>query len=380
MVLPFVAGSVLTPDTLLALGVTGALFAFWRGWTAPTSRAARGWMVGLWAGLGVGFMTKGPPALLPLLIALLFSVLASPPRAPVTRAVWLRPAGPVAFLALTLPWFVIAAATYPGLAGYLLRDEVVGRIATHAHHRNSQWTTGLWIYPAVAVAGALPWSVTWPGALARLRRAVGWRGVVGDPARLFLAAWIVGPTIVLSLAPSRLPFYLLPVFPALALATCGGLGGLRAAERPLGQRGSRRLAWAGLCVWSAGLLGLRLAGAWHPASQDTRDLAGWIGPHLAAGPTEIIIVDRRIYGLPFYLDAPLERLARRPERVPEYQPTTEPWDEEVGELSQVTYRHVFVVPRRLYPAFAERVAAQAAPCRAEVGHGDLRLIVCEPAR
>ena len=95
---------------------------------------------------------------------------------------------------------------------------------------------------------------------------------------------------------------------------------------------------------------------------------------------EIIIVDRRIYGLPFYLDAPLERLARRPERVPEYQPTTEPWDEEVGELSQVTYRHVFVVPRRLYPAFAERVAAQAAPCRAEVGHGDLRLIVCEPAR
>ena len=62
------------------------------------------------------------------------------------------------FLALTLPWFAIAAATYPGLASYLLRDEVVGRIATHAHHRNSQWTMGLWIYPAVAVAGALPWS------------------------------------------------------------------------------------------------------------------------------------------------------------------------------------------------------------------------------
>jgi len=49
-----------------------------------------------------------------------------------------------------------------------------------------------------------------------------------------------------------------------------------------------------------------------------------------------------------------------------------------GELSQVTYRHVFVVPRRLYPAFAQRVAEQGAPCREEAGHRDLRLIVCEP--
>ena len=65
--------------------------------------------------------------------------------------------------------------------------------------------------------------------------------------------------------------------------------------------------------------------------------------------------------------------------MPEHQPTTEPWDEEVAELSQVTYRHVFVVPRRLYPAFAQRVA-EGAPCREEAGHRDLRLIVCEPVR
>jgi hypothetical protein len=91
-------------------------------------------------------------------------------------------------------------------------------------------------------------------------------------------------------------------------------------------------------------------------------------------------VDRRIYGLPFYLNAPLELLTRRPERIPEYEPTTEPWDEEVRELSQVTYRHVFVVPRRLFPAFSQRVAVEAAPCRPESSHRDVQLIVCDPAR
>ena len=378
MGLPFFAGSVITPDTLLTLGETAALFAFWRGWTADSSRSARWWAVGFWASLGVAFMTKGPPALLTLLVVLPVSVLARPPRAPVTRAVWLRPAGPAVFLLLTLPWFVIVATTYPGLADYLLRDEVVGRLATRVHHRNSQWHMGLWIYPAAALLGALPWSLTWPLAVARLRRAEGWRRLAIDPARLLLLVWIIVPTLLLSLARSRLPLYLLPIFPALALATCGALTGLRDADALLGRRGARRLAFAGLCVWGAGLLGLRLAAAWHSAPQDTRALAGWIGPYLASGPAEVIIVDRRIYGLPFYLNAPLEVLASRPERVPEYQPTTEPWDEEVAELSQVTYRHVFVVPRRLYPAFAQRVADQGAPCREEAGHRDLRLIVCEP--
>jgi 4-amino-4-deoxy-L-arabinose transferase-like glycosyltransferase len=374
MGLPFFAGSLITPDTLLTLGATAALFAFWRGWTADSLRAARWWMIGFWTALGMAFMTKGPPTLLPLLVVLVFSVLARAPRASATRAVWLWPAGPAAFLALTLPWFLIAATTYPGLADYFMRDELVGRIATRVHHRNSQWHVGLWIYPATAMLGALPWSLTWPAAVARLRRAAGWRRLTIDPARLLLVAWILVPTLLLSLARSRLPLYLLPVFPALALATSRGAVTLREP----GGGGARRLALAGLS--GAGLLGLRLLAAWQPMPQDTRALAEWIGPHLVSGPTEVIVVDRRIYGLPFYLNAPLELLTRRPERIPEYQPTTEPWDEEVGELSQVTYRHVFVVPQRLFPAFSQRVAREAALCRAESSHRDLRLIVCEPAR
>jgi 4-amino-4-deoxy-L-arabinose transferase-like glycosyltransferase len=378
MGLPFFAGSLITPDTLLTLCETAALFAFWRGWTADSLGLARWWMVGFWTALGVAFMTKGPPALLPLLVVVVFSAVARAPRAPATRAVWLWPGGPAAFLALTLPWFVFAARTYPGLADYLLHDELIGRIATRVHHRNSHWHVGLWIYPATALLGALPWSLTWPAAIARLRRAAGWRRLTIDPARLLLVVWILVPTLLLSLARSRLPLYLLPVFPALALATCTASVRLREPGGALGTRVPRRLALAG--VWGVGLLGLRLLAGWQPMPQDTRALAQWIGPHLAPGPTEVIVVDRRIYGLPFYLNAPLELLARRPERIPEYQPTSEPWDEEVGELSQVTYRHVFVVPRRLFSAFSQRVAEEAVPCHAESSHRDLRLLICESPR
>ncbi|HWC03498.1 MAG TPA: glycosyltransferase family 39 protein [Methylomirabilota bacterium] len=376
MVLPFVAGSLVTADTLLVLGETAALAAFWRGWTADTRPSARRWMIAFWAGLGVAFMAKGPPALLPVLVVMPFSALAGRPRSLAARTVWCRPAGLAMFIALALPWFLLIALTHPGVVDYLVGDEVVGRLATRAHHRNSRWYMGLWIYPLTVALGALPWSLAWPGTLPAAWRRGWWREVVSDPPRFFLASWIAVPIVVLICAPSRLPLYVLPIFPALALATCmaapnTGLPG----PVPRG-RGTWRPAL--VAVSGVGLLGLRLLAGWLPMAQDTRALARWVSPHLTPGAAEVIVVDRRIYGLPFYLDVPLELVARRPERIPEFAPTAEPWEEEIGELRHVRYRHVFVVPRRLLPAFAKRTADESVPCREESAHRDLRLLVCEP--
>jgi 4-amino-4-deoxy-L-arabinose transferase len=291
--------------------------------------------------------------------------------------VWLRPAGLATFLALALPWFLAAAAAHPGLVDYLVRNEVVGRVVTGAHHRNSRWYMGLLIYPVTAVLGALPWSLAWPGMTSGLWKRAWWRGLVADPPRFFLVTWILVPTLLLAFVRSRLPLYLLPIFPALALATCAGAAGSGRPGADLPRHGARAAAL--VAVWGAGLLGVRLLAAWQPVPQDTRALARWIGPHLTPGPAEIIVVDRRIYGLPFYLDAPVEIVGRRPERTPEFEPTTEPWAEEIGELRHVAYRHVFVVPRRLFPDLAQFASDEAVPCREEPGHRDLRLLVCEPS-
>jgi hypothetical protein len=59
---------------------------------------------------------------------------------------------------------------------------------TRVHHRNSRWHMALWLYPVTVLLGSLPWSMTWIGAVSRLRRAAGWRGLVVGPRRLFLVA------------------------------------------------------------------------------------------------------------------------------------------------------------------------------------------------
>ena len=156
MLLPFVAGSLVTPDTLLTLCETWALFCFWNGWAAEAPARAKTGCWGSGAGLGAAFLTKGPLALLPVAIVLPFVLWAPPPASGLTRTLWLRPAGLAVFLALALPWFLLVAVRYPGLADYLLRDEVVGRIATPVHHRNSRWFMALLLYPATALIGTLP--------------------------------------------------------------------------------------------------------------------------------------------------------------------------------------------------------------------------------
>jgi 4-amino-4-deoxy-L-arabinose transferase-like glycosyltransferase len=375
MVLPFAGGSIVTPDTLLALAETAALAAFWRGWTSPTAGAARRWMLGFWAGLGVAFLTKGPPALLPLLIVLPFACLAPRPPAPVSRAVWLRPAGVLVGAGLALPWFLLVALRHDGLLAYFLGAEVYARVATAAHHRNSPWYMGLLLYPTTLVLGTLPWSLTWPAARRRLpgRATLAW--LRAEPRRLFLAAWILVPLVVLSLARSRLPLYLLPAFPALAVASAGAWRVARRDPAPTWWPGRSGL----VALAGSGLLALRLLAAWHPVAQDTRAMARGIAPSVEPGRTEVVVVDEPIYGLSFYLpDVAVEMIARRPARLPEFRATRESFAEEVTELTVETHRHVFVSRTRDLVELRRSLAAAPVTCAERGGPGRLQLLVCDP--
>jgi 4-amino-4-deoxy-L-arabinose transferase-like glycosyltransferase len=365
MLLPFVAGSVITPDTLLTLCQTWALLCFWSGWAASAPSRARDWMLSFWAGLGAAFLTKGPPALLPLAVVLPFALLARPPASGLTRALWLRPAGVAVFLTLALPWFLLVAVRHPGLVEYFLRDEVAARIVTSVHHRNSRWFMGLLLYPLTAFVGTLPWSLAWRPPAPPRGIVHPWEWLRADERRLFLGLWIAVPSILLTLARSRLPLYLLPIFPALALVL---------SRRFVGAHRGRAAAW--LTVWIAGLLGLRLLGAWYPAPQDTRALASWIRGHIDPGRTEVVVVDQRIYGLPVYLDVPVELMSRI-KQPPAYRPTTDGWDEEIAELGQAPYRHLYLVRGRTLSVLEQRIERRPVVCQKVIGRHDYHLLVCD---
>jgi len=164
-----------------------------------------------WAAMGLGAITKGP-------IALLLPLLAVLPWVVATGRSWRRlvslPAL-AAFAVTALPWFVAVSLRHPDFPHYVFVRETLQRVTTRSFHR----TAPFWYYFPIMLVGPFPWVVP---ALARLNR---WRtawdarrtnSAASDAVRL--ASWVLVPLVFLSLNQSKLPHYVLPLMPALALA------------------------------------------------------------------------------------------------------------------------------------------------------------------
>lgn len=342
--LPFVAANIVSTDTLLAaaetLAVTG--FAAWR--FDPTPR--RYSLVLMWTGFGLAFLTKGPPGLLPLLAILVFVAWKDGARA-VGRL--LTPLGLALFALLAFGWYGAQLAVRPDLLGYLLGAEVVGRVASDEFDRNATFLGLLRTYPPVLLFGFAPWAFVW--ILRRLRRlrdrAPEWPR---DPRALFLALWFLLPFAIFCLAKSRLPLYLLPLGPPLALALARAL--------PVDLLAGRRARWA-LVLWVLLLLSIKAYSAFHESNRDGRRLAEQLRPLLTAPPQEIVFVNRKpIYSLGFYVDSEIERveLASAPSHDvgPTYRPVIQKLTDEIEEHELAT---VFLVPPKVESVFVSELDA-----------------------
>ena len=141
---------------------------------------------------------------------------------------WLRGLYPVAgviFVALAIvPWIVAMERATEGafLAGSLGEDfwsKLIGAQESHGAP------------PLAYLLSAI--ATFWPGSLLLVPAlAHAWRRRM-LPAERFLLAWLVPAWIVLELLPTKLPHYVLPLYPALALLAGAALAeGARAAAPP----------------------------------------------------------------------------------------------------------------------------------------------------
>lgn len=170
------------------------------------------WALLFWAALGIGILIKGPIA--PVLALLTAVALAIADR----EASWLmqlRPFWGVPLLLLIiLPWLVaITAATDGAFLGEAVGHDFLGKLigAQEAHGAPP-------LYYLLLLAVTF-----WPGSLF-LGPAIAWAWRQrGTSAARFLIAWAVPFWLVLELVPTKLPHYLLPVYPALALAAGAAL-------------------------------------------------------------------------------------------------------------------------------------------------------------
>jgi 4-amino-4-deoxy-L-arabinose transferase-like glycosyltransferase len=271
--LAVVEGQAATADALLLAAVTGALACFA---AALTGDGRRLWpWLGLGLALGLAQLAKGPVGLaVPGLgIATTLAILgrrarreeetaAGPGEAeavPVGRYAMRAALAALLGVAIFCAWGVPAnLATGGELARVGIGKHVVGRAlgAMEGHgggawHGWHGWVSGLPFYLAVAWLGFAPWVLWLPAAVsATLGGRLG-----GERGRALLIGWVVPTFALMTLVATRLPHYVLPAWPALALA----VGGTLEAERR-GELAPRDLRWLRRGAWLLGpLVGLALA-------------------------------------------------------------------------------------------------------------------------
>lgn len=120
--------------------------------------------------------------------------------------------GGLLFLAVTAPWFVAVSLANAEFLHFFFIQEHVQRFTTHMHHRNEPW----WYFIPILAAGIAPWLLLLPGAL---RSAFQRRSPGGFDVPMFLALWSVVVFLFFSVSGSKLPSYILPIVPALAVLT-----------------------------------------------------------------------------------------------------------------------------------------------------------------
>lgn len=189
----------------LTLALCALLLAEWSGDAAPVRRR---WIWLAWAAMALAVLSKG---LIGIVIpggTLLLVSLWRRDFGLWRRMHWVS--GTLLFLLIAAPWFVLASMRNPGFAEFFFIHEHFARYLTQVHRREGAW----WYYLPPLLGGLLPWTGALPWLGRRSRDAV-------SPGRIaasdVLWVWALFVLLFFSASGSKLPSYILPMFPALAL-------------------------------------------------------------------------------------------------------------------------------------------------------------------
>lgn len=201
----FAMSRLLTPDMTLTFWITAAI-------TAAVYQ--RRWLFFIL--MGLGFLTKGPMALVVPLCAISgWQFFCKPDEK--LRLPWWR--GMALTLAVSLSWFIALSFRDPALFDYFWRYELVERFGSGNHGRSKP----VWFFLIVLPLATMPWIFTLPvrqlWQKCRSLRFNSWQGL--------LLGWTLPPLIILSFSGSKLPTYVLPLMPAFALACAASRPSLR---------------------------------------------------------------------------------------------------------------------------------------------------------
>lgn len=290
----------------------------------PQSRSGS-WLrfVLLWAMLGIAVLGKGPIGLLlPAgsigLFLMVMNCQQQPPignprdgqnrwlrslahvaraASPVNflRSLWqMRPlTGLVVVAIVALPWYVLVDARTHGV----WTEQFLARFNLRPFTQPFLGHSGpFWYHVPVILIGLFPWSVFLGPALSdwtrQIREHHPWR-----PGYVLLACWSAVFFVFWSISKTKLPHYLLPIYPAIALATGAFLDRWIADSAVFG----RKQVWTAFGITIG--VGFGFLGVFPVIAQHVLPGEGWLGVVglilIAGGAASLYLVkhERRLAGL-----------------------------------------------------------------------------------
>jgi 4-amino-4-deoxy-L-arabinose transferase-like glycosyltransferase len=199
---------------LVAIAAMGAMARAYLSEHRPGAADTSGWKMPaiFWTAVAAGILLKGP--LILMLAALPAATLAVLDRS--ARWLWkLKPVpGIIWTIVLVLPWFV--AILWRSGDAFLTESLGKDLFAKVAGAQESHGAPPGYYF-------ALFWVTFWPAApLALLAAPAVWKAR-REPGTRFLLAWIIPAWIVFEIVITKLPHYVLPLYPAIAILTAGAL-------------------------------------------------------------------------------------------------------------------------------------------------------------
>ena len=218
-------GQINTLDMGLTLFLCGAVFAF-----------ALGHMLLFWAACALAMLSKGLIGIvLPFGTIALYLLIRRDWG--LIRQMRIVP-GSILFLAIAAPWFIAVSLANEEFLRFFFIQEHFQRFTTEMHGRAHP----AWYFLPILAAGMAPWLLP----LGRAWYSSFKEKTAGFDAALFFGLWALVVLVFFSASGSKLPSYILPMFPPLALLIGRWLAAFDARRVLVAQ--SALLAVAGLAM------------------------------------------------------------------------------------------------------------------------------------
>lgn len=293
---PFFGSNVVSTDTLLTLWEVGAVFCYFKAYSEEGATKKAAWIIAMWIVFGLGFLTKGPPSLLPLIPILIWNYTRK------NKVALFKSLGIPLFLVIGFSWFIAVCIQNPHLVTYYLKTEVVDRVSSTAVH-NPEWYAPFTIYSPVLLAGQGAWLYFSARGLWKTMR-LGPRKVISflrdNEEGLFTVLWITIPLVIFCLSRSRLELYVLPLYAPIALLIAHWIVRHEVISW-------RRIALVGF-VSVLFLSAFRLAIAHFPNRNNMKQVFAMSNELGSRNREYFVFGEDKLYGMQYYLNGAMQRV------------------------------------------------------------------------